>query len=75
MLTKLAYSPNEAAELVGVGRTLIFAEIKAGRLNARKAVSRTLITKTDLEAWLNNLPSRVVEDEITNSIGREDKRL
>ena len=33
---KLAFSPDEAASLGGVGRTFIFSEIKNGRLEAVK---------------------------------------
>ena len=42
MTDKLAFSPDEAAFRAGVGRTLIFSEIKEGRLVARKAGARTL---------------------------------
>ena len=37
MSDKLAFSPDQAAHRAGVGRTLIFSEIKHGRLPARKA--------------------------------------
>jgi hypothetical protein len=58
MTDKLALSPDEAAYHAGVGRTLIFSEIKQGRLVARKAGARTLITIDALKAWINSLPAR-----------------
>lgn len=58
MTEKLAFSPDEAAHRAGVGRTLIFAEIKSGRLEARKAGARTLITDAALSAWLAALPTK-----------------
>jgi hypothetical protein len=39
-----------------VGKTLTYAEIKAGRLRAVKVRSRTLILHTDSEAWARSLP-------------------
>ena len=58
MIDKLAFSPDEAADLAGVGRTFIFSEIKNGRLEAVKAGSRTLITQDAMTAWLKSLPRR-----------------
>lgn len=57
-LDQLAYSPDSAARAVDSGRNLIFDEIKAGRLEARKAGRKTLITREALQAWLNSLPVR-----------------
>jgi hypothetical protein len=39
-----------------VGRTLTYAEIKAGRLRAVKVRFRTLILHEDSEAWARSLP-------------------
>lgn len=58
MTDKVAFSPDEAAHRAGVGRTLIFSEIKQGRLEARKAGARTIITAEALTAWLKSLPVR-----------------
>ena len=52
---KLALSVLEAMEISGIGRTLIYDEINAGRLIARKVRKRTLILRSDLDAWLTNL--------------------
>lgn len=54
----IAYGVIEAARAAGVGRSTIYEEINAGRLTARKAGRRTLITRADLQAWLESLPSR-----------------
>lgn len=52
----LAHSVEEAARRASIGRTAIYFEIKKGRLKARKAGKRTLITDADLRAWLDSLP-------------------
>jgi hypothetical protein len=39
-----------------IGRTKLYAEVKAGRLTLRKAGSKTLILCNDGEAWLRSLP-------------------
>jgi excisionase family DNA binding protein len=54
---RLAYSVTEAAELAGIGRTAMFAAIKAGRITARKFGKRTLIAAEDLKAFLDSLPT------------------
>ncbi|TIU24399.1 MAG: helix-turn-helix domain-containing protein [Mesorhizobium sp.] len=40
----------------GVGRSLLYQELKSGRLPYRKAGRKTLIRKDDAQAWLDNLP-------------------
>jgi hypothetical protein len=54
---KMAYSISEVVKLTSLGRTAVFAEIKAGRLVARKQGRRTLILVADLAAWLRALPA------------------
>lgn len=49
---KLAYRIDEAVRASGLGRTTLYAEIKAGRLKAVKAAGRRLIMREDLEAYL-----------------------
>ena len=53
---KLADSPKEAAENLGIGLTKLYQEIAAGRLKALKAGKRTLITSQAQSDWINNLP-------------------
>jgi hypothetical protein len=52
---KLAHSIDDVVALSSVGRTLVFAEIKAGRLIARKCGRRTIILRSDLHRWLKSL--------------------
>jgi excisionase family DNA binding protein len=52
----IAYSIDAAAKASHTGRTKLYAEIKAGRLKARKFGKRTLIAAGDFSEWLNSLP-------------------
>jgi excisionase family DNA binding protein len=56
MTDPLAVSIADAVRLAGVGRTTIYAEIREGRLVARKVGKRTLIGRDDLAEWLTKLP-------------------
>ena len=49
----------EAVKASGIGRTTLFDLIKTGRLPAKKLGARTIILRSDLEAFVVNLPSRV----------------
>ena len=51
---KLAYGINDALAVVPVGRSLLYEEIKAGKLKTFKVGSRTLIAADDLTAWLDS---------------------
>ncbi|RWN51895.1 DNA-binding protein [Mesorhizobium sp.] len=52
-----AFTIKRLCAAYGVGRTFVFAEIKAGRLETRKAgLRKTLIRKVDADAWLDSLP-------------------
>lgn len=57
MNERLALTVNEATKSIGLGKTRVYEEIAAGRLRARKAGKRTLILKSDLERFLENLPA------------------
>ncbi len=52
----LSYSIAEVVKASGVCRTVLYEEIKAGRLRARKLGRRTLILADDLQSWLSALP-------------------
>jgi hypothetical protein len=52
----LAYSPKDALRLLGCGMTFLYAEISAGRLEARKAGKKTLILAESLRAYLAARP-------------------
>lgn len=52
---RLAVSPEEAARLIGVGRTTIFAALKAGRLRSSKLGARRLIKTSAIVEWIDTL--------------------
>lgn len=61
---KFAFSPAQAAEAAGVGRTFLFEEIRSQRLTARKAGRRTLIEAEELQRWIRSLPTRASTNPI-----------
>ncbi len=54
---KRAFRIDEFAHRNSISRAQVYIELKAGRLNARKVGSATLITTEDEDAWLHALPS------------------
>lgn len=56
-MQQLAVSIEEAQKISGLGRTKIYELLNAGVLPARKSGKRTLILRTDLDAFLSSLPS------------------
>ena len=54
IIEKLAYGIDNALAVVPIGRSLLYEEIKAGKLKTFKVGSRTLIAAEDLAAWLNS---------------------
>lgn len=63
---QLSYSIQEVSDLVGIGRTRIYAAIKSGDLVAKKFGKRTLILKQDVETFLNNLEPLSKKKEASN---------
>ena len=53
----LAYSIDRFCKRSGLGRSFVYAAIKAGELQARKAGRRTLILHDEGERYLRSLPS------------------
>lgn len=51
----LSFNIDEAAKLTGLGKTRLYQELKSGRLRGVKSGKRTLIPRTALEEWLENL--------------------
>ena len=49
---KAFYSVAEAAELLSVAKSTVYAEINAGRLPKYRFASRTIIAREDLERLL-----------------------
>lgn len=56
IVEKLAYSVDEAALRAGIGRDKLYAAVRVGALDARKAGRRTLITAEALRRFIENLP-------------------
>ena len=52
-----ALTISEFCRRYSVGRTFAYAEIKDGRLIARKAKARTVILYSDAERWAQSLPT------------------
>ena len=55
-MVKFAFSIDEAAMRAGIGRDKIYAAVKGGQLEARKAGRRTLVTADALRRYIDNLP-------------------
>jgi len=53
---RLAYSPDEAAQLLGISRELLHDLLRTGQLGSVKAGRRRLIAKHHLEAFLTGEP-------------------
>lgn len=53
-----AMSIRDFAKAHGIGRSTVYAELKDGRLQARKVGSRTVILKEDADRWLAGLRTR-----------------
>lgn len=55
---KLAYKVKEAAIALGLGKTTLYAAMKAGAFKVVKLGNRTLIPSDGLRAWFESLPTR-----------------
>ena len=53
---KLAFTIQEAAAVASIGQTSLYKAIRDKQLKARKYGTRTIITRTDLQAFLDSLP-------------------
>jgi excisionase family DNA binding protein len=64
VMEKLGLTVPEAAALSSLGQTSLYKAIREGRLRIRKYGTRTIITRSDLASFLENLP-----DELDRSVG------
>ena len=55
---KVAYSVNDAARLLSIGRTSLYAQIKTGNLRATKVGRKTLFLAKDIDAFLDRLQQK-----------------
>ena len=53
-----AYSLREVGGLINTGQTKLFELIKSGQLKTRKLGRKRLVLDTDLEGFLEELPSK-----------------
>jgi excisionase family DNA binding protein len=56
-MDKLAYRIPEAIQVSGLGRSTLYRQIADGRLKVRKCGAITLITRVDLEQFIEGLPT------------------
>ncbi len=56
MQTPIAVTIPDAVQFSGMSRSSIYEALKRGDLSARKAGRRTLISFSDLQAYLASLP-------------------
>ena len=54
---RMAYSVDEAALQANIGRDKIYAAIRDGTLEAKKAGRRTLVTAEALRRFIDRLPA------------------
>ncbi len=52
--TRLAYSVDEAAQITGLSRDLLYDQMRTGRLNYLKVGRRRIITRQHLDEFLAN---------------------
>jgi excisionase family DNA binding protein len=57
-LTRLAYSPSEAARVLGISRSKLYELITSGHVQVIKLGSRTLILHSELARFLGSLGVR-----------------
>jgi excisionase family DNA binding protein len=50
---RVAYSPAEVAELLGLSRKAIYRAIERGELVASRVTNRLRVRPADIEAWLD----------------------
>lgn len=48
----LAYTIEDLAAVTGIGRSKLYAELRAGNLRMTKVGSRTIVLAEDAQAWL-----------------------
>jgi hypothetical protein len=48
-------SIKEVCKLTGCGKTFVYSKLKTGELLARRAGRKTLVLRSDLEAFIANL--------------------
>jgi excisionase family DNA binding protein len=65
--TREAYAVREFCARYGICRQTFYDEIKRGRIRALKLGKKTIILRSDAEAWANSLPELTVDRERPSS--------
>ena len=60
--TPQAFTVDQFCVRNNVGRTTTYAEIKAGRLRAKKVGTKTIIPAKDEQVWRDNLPDLKLDE-------------
>lgn len=56
-MSKSAYTVNELTREIGVSRSKLYQEIAEGKITPRKLGKKTIFLRSDVEAYLSNLPT------------------
>jgi len=48
------YTPDELAEILGLGRTLVYANLKSGKIPAIRIGNRFVIPRSGIAEWLKS---------------------
>lgn len=56
-MNQLAFSVNETLFQLGIGRSKLYSEIKAGKITPRKIGKKTIFLASEIEDYLHNLPT------------------
>ena len=60
-IEKQAYTIPEFCEAYGIGPSKMYEEVAGGVLKIRKVGKRSLISKSDADAWLASLPQQQIQ--------------
>jgi hypothetical protein len=54
---KVTLTVPETLQMIGIGRTRFYEEVRAGRISVRKIGRRSIVLTEDARAYLRNLPT------------------
>jgi len=55
-IAKAALTVAEFCQVVGIGKTTFYSEVRAGRIHPKKIGSKTIVPATEASAFLDRLP-------------------
>jgi excisionase family DNA binding protein len=58
---RLAYTVNQAAQALGLSKSLIYDQLRSRRLGSVRVGKRRIITRQQIDTWLAGLPSEPPE--------------